>query len=114
MRRSLSLVVAATLAATAACSGNTQVNLEQLAEWQETYAGQRVATVGVVSEEHDADGSSYFVLSDPSGHRVGLQPSATASHFKGRLVEVSGLFEIQPGFGRVIHIAAISSDAATR
>ncbi len=108
MRRSFALIAGAAVLAAFGCSGNTQVTLAQLAEAQQTYAGRHVTTQGVVREERDPDGTAYFVLSNVTGQRVGLAPSETASRFRGRLVEVSGLFEVQPGFGRIIHISAIA------
>jgi hypothetical protein len=92
----------------AACGGNPEVTLAQLSQSQQDYAGQQVLTRGVVRHERDPDGSAYFVLSDPHGALVGLDPPQKASPFEGRLVHVSGLFEIKPGFGRVIHIVNIS------
>ena len=100
------LIAAATLVSTG-CGGDMVVSLGQLADSQQAYAGQRVRTGGVVRNERDPDGRTYFVLADSRGTLVGLEPAATASRFEGRNVQVSGLFEIQPGFGRLIHIATI-------
>lgn len=94
----------------AGCGASPEVTLQQLAESQQDYAGQRVVTRGVVRNERDPDGSSYFVLSDPRGALVGLEPADTARRFEGKAVQVGGLFEIEPGFGRVIHIASIALD----
>jgi hypothetical protein len=102
------LLIAAVTLASAGCGGDTRVTLGELAESQQAYAGQRVLTRGVVRDERDPDGSTYFVLADPRGALVGLEPAATASRFEGRFVQVSGLFEVQPGFGRLIHIATIA------
>ena len=108
MRRHFLLSIAAATLAVAACHADTNVTLGQLAESEQAYSGQRVVTRGVVRHERDPDGSSYFVLSDPHGTLVGLEPAGTAGRFEGRFVQVSGRFEIQAGFGRIIHIAAIS------
>jgi hypothetical protein len=102
------LLIAAVTLALAGCGGSTTVAIGQLAESQQAYTGQRVLTRGVVRDERDPDGSTYFVLADPRGRLVGLEPAATARRFEGRLVQVSGLFEVQPGFGRVIHIVTIA------
>jgi len=108
MRRYFPLLIVAAALVCAGCGGSAQVSLEQLAESQQTYAGRRVLTRGIVRHERDPDGSDYFVLSDARGRIVGLEPAASARRYEGRRVQVTGLFEIQPGFGRVIHIAAIA------
>ncbi len=108
MRRYFPLLIAAVTLALTGCGGNREVTIGQLSESEQAYAGLHVLTRGVVRHERDPDGSSYFVLSDPRGTLVGLQPAETASRFEGQLVQVSGLFEVQPGFGRVIHIAVIA------
>ncbi|HTX25160.1 MAG TPA: hypothetical protein VMD03_10955 [Steroidobacteraceae bacterium] len=108
MRPNFPLLIAAATLASAGCGGNAKVSLAQLAESEQVYAGQRVLTRGVVRDERDPDGSTYFVLADPRGTLVGLEPAAKAIRFEGRLVQVSGLFEVQPGFGRLIHIATIA------
>lgn len=103
------VLLSASLALTlVACGGNPEVTLAQLSQSQQDYAGQAVLTRGVVRHERDPDGSDYFVLADPRGTLVGLDPAQKARPFEGRLVHVSGIFEIKPGFGRVIHIADIS------
>jgi hypothetical protein len=107
MRTYLPLLLATASLALAGCGGNVSVTLGQLAQSEQTYAGRHVLTRGVVRYERDQDGSGYYVLSSPRGMLVGLKPAAAARRFEGRLVQVSGLFELQPGFGRVIHIAAI-------
>lgn len=108
LRSCLPLLIALVTLVSAGCDGNTTVTVAQLAESEQTYAGQRVLTRGLVRYERDPDGSTYFVLSDARGTLVGLEPAETAGRFRGRFVQVSGLFEIQPGFGRVIHISAIT------
>ena len=113
MRRHLALALLAPIIATAAlalaaCGGNPETTLAQLAQSQQDYAGQNVLTRGVVQREQDADGSAYYVLADPHGALVGLDPAQKAGPFEGKLVHVSGLFEIKPGFGRIIHIVNIS------
>lgn len=108
MRPYLPLLIAAATLISTGCGSNTRVTLAQLAESQQAYAGRRVLTRGIVRDERNADGSNYFVLADPRGTLVGLEPAETASRFAGRVVQVSGLFEIQPGFGRLIHIATIA------
>ncbi|HTT06656.1 MAG TPA: hypothetical protein VMF64_15360 [Steroidobacteraceae bacterium] len=108
MRFHLALLTAAVVLALVGCGGNPEVTLAQLAQSQQDYAGQAVLTRGVVRHERDPDGSDYFVLADPHGTLVGLDPSQKARPFEGRLVHVSGVFEVKPGFGRVIHIVNIS------
>lgn len=102
------LLTAATLLSAGCGSGATNVTLGQLAESQQTYVGQQVQTRGIVRHEQNPDGTPYFVLADPHGMLVGLEPAGAARRFEGRLVQVSGLFEVQPGFGRVIHITSIA------
>jgi hypothetical protein len=102
------LLIATAALASASCGGNTTVTLGQLAESEQAYAGLRVLTRGLVRDERDPDGSTYFVLADPRGRLVGLEPAEAASRYEGRFVEVSGLFEVKPGFGRLIHIATIA------
>ncbi len=109
MRASFTLLIAAGALAAAGCVRNTNVTLEQLAASQQTYIGKHVLTRGVVHHERDpGGGSTYFVLTGPHGALVGLEPAGTARRFEGRLVQVTGLFDVQPGFGRVIHIATIA------
>lgn len=108
MRSCIPLLIAALTLMSAGCSGVTPIALGQLAGNQQANAGKRVLTRGVVRRERDPDGHPYFVLADPHGTLVGLEPAETASRFEGRFVQVSGLFEVQPGFGRVIHIATIA------
>lgn len=104
----LALLCASVALASAGCGANPEVTLAQLSQSQQDYAGQQVLTRGTVRHERDPDGSAYYVLSDSHGFLVGLDPAQKASPFEGRLVQVDGLFEIKPGFGRVIHIVAIS------
>lgn len=108
MRLFLPLLLVSVALVAAGCGGNPEVTLKQLAESQQDYAGQGVLTRGVVRHERDPDGSNYFVLSDPHGTLVGLDPAQKARPFEGRLVHVTGIFQIQPGFGRIIHITSIS------
>lgn len=100
-------LAAVSLSGLAACGRAAPATLAQLTAWQEAYAGQRVETDGVVREERDPDGTTYFVLSDRAGRRVGLKPRGRATPFAGRQVRVRGRFEVEPGFGRVIRIEAI-------
>lgn len=108
MRRHVALLIAAATLACGGCGGDPEVSLKELAQSQQAYAGQRVVTRGVVRHERDPDGSDYFVLADPRGTLVGLQPAGLARPFEGRKVQVSGLFDIRPGFGRVIDIDGIT------
>lgn len=108
MRASFALLIAAGALASAGCTRNTNVTVGQLAESQQAYIGKHVLTLGVVRNERDPDGSTYFVLAGPHGALVGLEPAGMAHRFEGRRVQVSGLFDVQPGFGRVIHIANIA------
>lgn len=108
MRPQLVFLFASAALACAGCGGNPEVSLAQLSQAQQDYAGQDVLTRGVVRHERDPDGSDYYVLSDAHGTLVGLDPAQTAKPFEGRQVQVSGLFEMKPGFGRIIHIAKIS------
>ena len=107
MRLSFPLPIAAVTLALLSCGGTTKVSLGELAGSAEAYAGRRVLTRGIVRYERDPDGSAYFVLADPRGTLVGLEPAEAARRFEGQFVQVSGRFEIQPGFGRLIHIATI-------
>jgi len=104
----LSLLLASIASVSTGCGGNPEVTLKQLAESQQDYVGRGVLTRGVVRHERDPDGSNYFVLSDPRGALVGLDPAEKARPFEGRLVHVTGVFQVQPGFGRIIHITSIS------
>jgi hypothetical protein len=101
------VLVSATLAV-AGCGGRPEVTLQQLAQSQQDYDGQGVLTRGIVRHERDPDGSNYFVLSDPHGTLVGLEPVQKVSPFEGRLVHVTGVFQVKPGFGRIIHVTSIS------
>lgn len=107
MRSYFPLLIAVTALTLAGCGGTTQVTLNRLAGSERAYTGQHVLTRGVVRHERDPDGSTYFVLAGPRGALVGLAPAERASPFEGRFVQVSGLFELQPGFGRLIHITTI-------
>lgn len=107
MRPYFALLMAAAVLVSSGCSGNTRVSLRQLSGSEHAYVGHRVITDGVVRHERDPNGEAYFVLAGPRGALVGLKPAAMARRFEGQLVQVSGLFAFQPGFGRLIHIATI-------
>jgi len=94
--------------ACAGCGHNPSVTLAQLAQSQQDYIGQQVLTRGTVRQERNPDGSSYYVLADAHGALVGLDPAQKVRPFQGRSVQVGGLFEVQPGFGRVIHVVFIA------
>lgn len=100
----VALVVAFLLAG---CGGSGRVSLAKLAERQQAFAGKRIETQGVVREERDPSGVSYFVLSDRAGDLVGLKPRAKAEAYAGEQVDVRGRFEVEPGFGRMILITSI-------
>ena len=108
MRLYLPFLLVAIVLASVGCGGNPEVTLKQLAESQQDYDGQGVLTRGIVRHERDPDGSNYFVLADPHGMLVGLDPAQKALPFEGRLVHVTGVFQVKPGFGRIIHITSIS------
>ncbi|HEX5418587.1 MAG TPA: hypothetical protein VFY39_01175 [Gammaproteobacteria bacterium] len=97
------------LAALPGCDRVTPATLGQLAADQQTYEGWRVRTEGVVREEQDRNGRAYFVLSDGMGHLVGLKPVGQVRRYTGERVKVSGLFQVEAGFGRVIRIEEIES-----
>lgn len=109
LRRLLALLMLAAVLVGSGCGGGSgEITIAQLAQSQQDYVGQRVTTRGVVRYERDPDGRSYYVLADAHGVLVGLDPAGSARAFEGRAVQVIGVFEVQEGFGRVIHIAAIT------
>lgn len=106
-RCALHLLLAVTAMAVAGCGGNDDVPIAQLARSQQTYIGQQVHTRGTVRLEQDPNGRSYFVLADRHGVLVGLQPAGLAAVYRDHRVTVSGQFDVQPGFGRVIRVVSI-------
>lgn len=98
---------AAVLVLLAGCGAAT-VSLAALAERQGAFAGKDVHVHGKVRRERERGGRTYFVLTDTGGDLVGLKPAARARPYAGRQVEVSGRFEVEAGFGRVIHVAKIA------
>ena len=107
-RGGLPLVALAVASLLAGCGGSGRVSLAQLADRQQAFAGKRIETQGVVREERDPSGESYFVLSDGAGDLVGLKPRARVRAYAGERVDVRGRFEVEPGFGRVVWITAIA------
>lgn len=89
--------------------GGGPVSLADLARRQGAFAGKRVETAGTVREERDPDGKTYYVLADAAGDLVGLEPASEARRYLSERVEVSGRFELQRGFGRMLRIARIRS-----
>lgn len=108
LRISAALAAAATLLIVAGCGGSGQPTLAKLAANQDAYAGKEVTVSGRVEKQANANGSHYYVLSDPAQDLVELLPAARARPDRGRDVTVSGRFAIDPHLGRVIRIVTIT------
>ena len=105
--RASAALAAATTALVAGCGGSSQPTLAKLANNQDAYAGKEVTVSGRVEEQANANGSHYYVLSDPAQDLVELVPAARARPDRGRNVTVSGRFAVDPHVGRLIHVATI-------
>jgi hypothetical protein len=121
LRRSASLsgivgnsVLGLLLAALLGCSRATPAALGELAADQQAYVGWHVRTEGIVRQERDRNGEVYFVLSDEHGHFVGLMPAGRVRQYTGERVKVTGLFQVEAGFGRTIQIEEIENSGAAR
>ena len=95
------------LLAVAGCGGSGPVTLAKLAANQDAYTGKEVTVSGRVEEQANADGSRYYVLSDPAQDLVELIPARQVRPYRGRDVTVSGRFAVDPHVGRLIRIATI-------
>lgn len=92
----------------AGCGGSGQTSLAKLANNQDAYLGKQISTSGRVEVERDANGSRYYVLTDPEQDLVELLPAGTARRFVGDAVVVRGRFGFDPHSGRVLRIERIS------
>jgi len=102
------VAIAAALTLTVAgCGGSGQPTLAKLAANQDAYAGKQVTVSGRVEEQANADGSHYYLLSDPAQDLVELLPAGRARPDRGRDVTVSGRFAVDSHVGRLIRIATI-------
>lgn len=107
LRASAALAAATTVLVVAGCGGSSQPTLAKLAANQDAYAGKEVTVSGRVEEQANANGSHYYVLSDPAQDLVELVPAARARPDRGRDVTVSGRFAVDPHVGRLIRITTI-------
>jgi len=107
LRFTAAVASALALLAVAGCGGSGPVTLAKLATNQDAYAGKEVTASGRVEEQANADGSHYYVLSDPAQDLVELVPARRARAYRGRNVTVSGRFAVDPHVGRLIRIATI-------
>ena len=107
LRVSAALAAALVLLAVAGCGGSGQPTLAKLAANQDAYAGKEVTVSGRVEEQANANGSHYYVLSDPAQDLVALVPAGRARPDRGRDVTVSGRFAVDAHVGRLIRIATI-------
>lgn len=107
LRASAALAAATTVLVVAGCGGSSQPTLAKLANNQDAYAGKEVTVSGRVEEQANANGSHFYVLSDPAQDLVELVPAARARPDRGRDVTVSGRFAIDAHVGRLIRIVTI-------
>ena len=107
LRALAALAAATTVLAAAGCGGSSQPTLAKLANNQDAYAGKEVTVSGRVEEQANANGSHYYVLSDPAQDLVELVPAARARPDRGREVTVSGRFAVDPHVGRLIRVVTI-------
>ena len=107
LRASAALAAATTLLVVAGCGGSGQPTLAKLAANQDAYDGKEVTVSGRVEEQANANGSHFYVLSDPAQDLVELVPAARARPDRGRDVTVSGRFAIDAHVGRLIRIVTI-------
>src|SRR5713226_8719292 len=107
LRVTAALAAALVLLMVAGCGGSGQPTLAKLAANEDAYTGKEVTVSGRVEEQANADGSHYYVLSDPAQDLVELAPEGRARPDRGRDVIVSGRFAVDPHVGRLIRIATI-------
>ena len=107
LRASAAFAAATTVLIVAGCGGSGQPTLAKLANNQDAYAGKEVTVSGRVEEQANANGSHYYVLSDPAQDLVELVPAARARPDRGREVTVSGRFAVDPHVGRLIEVVTI-------
>jgi len=96
------------LGALAGCGGHGALPLAQLANNQDAYVGKEVSTAGVVGEQTNANGSHYYVLTDPQQDLVALRPASRVRRYRGQRVKVRGRFSIAPRVGRLIRVEQIA------
>ncbi len=96
------------LGALAGCGGHGALPLAQLANNQDAYVGKEVSTAGVVGEQTNANGSHYYVLTDPQQDLVALRPASRVRRYRGERVKVRGRFSIAPHVGRLIRVEQIA------
>ncbi len=83
-----------------------QVTLAELAREQERFQGERIVTCGLVRNFQER-GDSYYVLEDEADNRVGVSPQSDVAAFVDRRLCVTGTFDVEPEFGRVIQVESV-------
>lgn len=103
----LPVIMLAVALAVIACGNDTnQVTLAELAQDQERFRGESIATCGLV-RNFEERGNSYYVLEDEADNRVGVTPGSEVAAFVGRRLCVIGTFDVEPEFGRVIQVESV-------
>ncbi|GEM_PF-3314546 len=87
--------------------GASEVTLRRIVANQERMSGRRVVVSGRVVAFEDPDGTMDYILEDYQQNRVLLLPDDIAADYVGRQIEVTGLYEFDPGQGRVLWVEEI-------
>ncbi len=100
------LIVVLMLAITACSPVHT--TLSRLVADQDAMSGKRVVVTGTVVTFDDPDGGVDVILEDADQNRVLLLPGNVAAGFAGSSVEATGMFEFDPGRGRLLWVEEIA------